>query len=81
MHFCINPEEIKTEIETLGHVVTDIWNTKQCKTKSHILCFFVELKPAKKNHIQYRIYTTVQNNIQTSQTQKGHFSMCKLSNI
>jgi hypothetical protein len=29
MHYSINPEEIKTEIEKLGHTVTNIWNIKQ----------------------------------------------------
>jgi hypothetical protein len=33
MHYCINPEEIKTEIEKLGHTVTNIWNIKQYGTK------------------------------------------------
>jgi hypothetical protein len=30
MHYFMNPEEIKTEIEKLGHTATDIWNIKQC---------------------------------------------------
>jgi hypothetical protein len=33
MHYSINPQEIKTEIEKLGHTVTDIWNIKQYRTK------------------------------------------------
>jgi hypothetical protein len=33
MHYSINPEEIKTEIQKLGHTVTNIWNIKQYKTK------------------------------------------------
>jgi hypothetical protein len=40
MHYCINPEEIKTEIEKLGHRVTNIWNIKQYRTKLplHVFC-------------------------------------------
>jgi hypothetical protein len=26
MHYSINPQEIITEIEKLGHTVTNIWN-------------------------------------------------------
>jgi hypothetical protein len=33
MHYCTNPEEIKTEIEKLGHMVTNVWNIKQYRTK------------------------------------------------
>jgi hypothetical protein len=29
MHYSDNPEEIKTEIEKLGHKVTNTWNIKQ----------------------------------------------------
>jgi hypothetical protein len=50
MHFSINPEEIKTEIEKLGHMVTNIWNIKQYRTKLPLsMFFFVELKPAPNN--------------------------------
>jgi hypothetical protein len=40
MHYSNNPEEIKTEIEKLGHTVTNICNIKHHGTK---LMFFVEL--------------------------------------
>jgi hypothetical protein len=33
MHYSINSEGIKTEIEKLGHTVTNIWNIKQYRTK------------------------------------------------
>jgi hypothetical protein len=36
----IDPEEIKTEIEKLGHVVTNIWNIKQYRTKLPFSMFF-----------------------------------------
>jgi hypothetical protein len=51
MHYSINPEEIKTEIEKLRHTVTNIWNIKQYRTKLPISMFFVELKPAPNNDI------------------------------
>jgi hypothetical protein len=50
MHYSINPEKIKTEIEILGHTVTNIWNTRQYRTKlppHHVS--FVELKPVTNN--------------------------------
>jgi hypothetical protein len=46
MHYSINPEEIKTEIEKLWLTVTGIWNIKQYRTKLPLSMFFVELKPA-----------------------------------
>jgi hypothetical protein len=48
MYF-INPEEIKTEIQKFGHVVTNIWNIKQYRTMQPLSMFFVELKPAPNN--------------------------------
>jgi hypothetical protein len=47
MHYSINPEEIKTEIEKLGHTVTNFWTIKQYRTKLSLSVFFVELKPPK----------------------------------
>jgi hypothetical protein len=49
MHYSINPQEIKTEIEKLGHTVTNVWNIKQYRTKLPLSMFFVELKPAPNN--------------------------------
>jgi hypothetical protein len=49
MHYSINPEEINTEIEKLGHTVTNIWNVKQYRTKLPISMFLVELKPVSNN--------------------------------
>jgi hypothetical protein len=49
MHYSINPEEIKTKFQKLGHTVTNIWNNKQHKTKQPISMFFVQLKPAPNN--------------------------------
>jgi hypothetical protein len=39
--YSISPEEIKIEIENLGHTVTNIWNIKQYRTKlpfSNVFC-------------------------------------------
>jgi hypothetical protein len=33
MHHSINPEEIRTVIDKLGHTVTNIWNIKQYSTE------------------------------------------------
>jgi hypothetical protein len=49
MHYSINHEEIKTEIEKLGHMVTNIWNIKEYKTKLPTLHVSVELKSAMQN--------------------------------
>jgi hypothetical protein len=49
MHYSINPKEIKTESEELGHTVTDIRNIKQYKTKLSLSMLFIELKPASNN--------------------------------
>jgi hypothetical protein len=40
MHYSINPQEIKTEIEKLGHMVTNIWNVKRYRTKLPLSMFF-----------------------------------------
>jgi hypothetical protein len=57
MHYSINTEEIKTNIEKLGHTVTNIWNIKQERTKLPLSVFFIELKAAPNNrYIQCRIY-------------------------
>jgi hypothetical protein len=49
MHYSTNPEEIKTDIEKLGHMVTNICNIKQYRTKQPFSMFFVELKTAPNN--------------------------------
>jgi hypothetical protein len=49
MHYSINPEEIKTEIEKLGHTVSNIWNIKQYTMKLPLSMFFVQLKSAPNN--------------------------------
>jgi hypothetical protein len=49
MHYSINPQEIKTEIEKLGHTFINILNIKECRTKLPLSMFFLELKPAPNN--------------------------------
>jgi hypothetical protein len=84
MHYSFNPEEIRTEIEKLGHSVTNIWNIKQYRAKLPLSTFSVELKLAPNNkgifNVEYT-YTTVQYKIRTIKKQKGNCSMCKLSKI
>jgi hypothetical protein len=55
MHYSINPQEIKTEIEKLGHTVTNIWNIKKYGTKLSLSMFFVELKPAGNNKVIFNV--------------------------
>jgi hypothetical protein len=49
MDYSINPDDIKAEIEKLGHKVANIWNIKQFWTKLPLSMFFVDLKPAPNN--------------------------------
>jgi hypothetical protein len=50
MHYSIDPEEIKTELEKLGQMSTNIWNIKQDRTKLPHSMFFIERKPASNNN-------------------------------
>jgi hypothetical protein len=48
----------------------------------HAMFFFVELKPAPNDKDKFSVeYIIVQKKIQTTQTQKGYCSVCKLSKI
>jgi hypothetical protein len=49
MHFSTNKDEIKAEIEKLGHKVANVWNIPQYRTKLPLSMFFVDLKPAPNN--------------------------------
>jgi hypothetical protein len=52
MHYSINLNEIKSEIEKLAHTVTNIWNIKQYWTKLLLsMSFFIELNPAPINKV------------------------------
>jgi hypothetical protein len=81
MHYSINSEEIKTEIEKLGHTATNIRNTKQYRTKLPLSMFFGELKPALNNKDIFNVEYVQQCNIKFElPKQKGYYSMCKLCN-
>jgi len=45
MHATANLDDIKKEIEDLGHIVTNIWNIKKQDIKKALHIFYVELKP------------------------------------
>jgi hypothetical protein len=51
----IPPTDIKTEIEKLGHHVTNIWNITQSRTKLPLSMFFVDLKPAPNNKDIFKV--------------------------
>jgi hypothetical protein len=55
MHYPFNLEEIKAEIENLAHMVSNIWNIQQNKTKLPLFMFFVELKPVPNNTDIYEV--------------------------
>jgi hypothetical protein len=49
MRYFFNPEEIKTEIENLGHTVSNIWNIKQYKSsKQPLFMFFLRTEACPK---------------------------------
>jgi len=47
-------DDIKRDIEDLGHKVTNIWNIKKCGTKEPLNMFYVELKPENNNKDIYQ---------------------------
>jgi hypothetical protein len=49
MHYSVNTDEIKTEIEKLFHKVTNISNIKQYRTEVLHYVFFIELVKAPNN--------------------------------
>jgi hypothetical protein len=49
MHYSIAPEDIKSEIENLGHKVAIVWNAKHYRTKQPLPMFFIDLLPAPNN--------------------------------
>jgi hypothetical protein len=44
MYYIINPDDIKAEIEKLGHKVSNVWNITQCRTKLALSMSFVDIK-------------------------------------
>jgi hypothetical protein len=83
MHYSINPNDIKIEIEKLEHVVTNTWNIKQQRTKLPLSVFFVDLKPVPNNKDIFNVYYVQQckANFKLHKTQKEYCSMCKLPKI
>jgi hypothetical protein len=59
MHFSINPEDIESGIEKLGHTVTNIYNIKHHLTKLPLPMFFVDLKPATNNKTYLMLNTFI----------------------
>ena len=55
LHYSINTDDIKNEIEKLGHAVTNRWNIRQYKTKKLLPMFFFELKPVLNNKDIYNV--------------------------
>jgi hypothetical protein len=64
MHYSIAPEDIKTEIEKLGHKVANVWNAKHPRTKQPISIFFIDLYPAPNNKDIFNIEFLQQCKIQ-----------------
>jgi hypothetical protein len=55
MNYSIPTTDNKTEIEKLGHQVTNIWNVTQSRTKLPLSMFFVDLKPAPNNKDIFKV--------------------------
>lgn len=55
IHYSIDPDEIKQNIEDLGHEVLNIWNVKQSITKKPLPMFFVDLKSKGNNKDIYNV--------------------------
>jgi hypothetical protein len=60
MHHSINAEDMKIEIEKLGHTVTNICDIKQCRTKLPLSMILVDLKPAPNNKDIFSVEYTQQ---------------------
>jgi hypothetical protein len=63
MHYSVNTEEIKTETEKLRHMVTNIWNIKQYRTKLLLSMFFVKQNPAPNNKDTFNVEHIQQHRI------------------
>jgi hypothetical protein len=61
VHYSINPNEIKSEIEKLGGTVTNIWNIQQYRTKLPLSMVFCGAETCSKQqgHFQHRVHTAV----------------------
>jgi hypothetical protein len=63
-----NLEELKQDINSKGHVITNIWNVLQRITKEFLPMFFVELKPAANNKDVYNVNFLLQYKIKFEQS-------------
>jgi hypothetical protein len=82
MHFSINPSDIQSEIERLGHTVTNIYNIKHRVTKTSLSMFFVDLKPAPNNKDIFQIEYLQQCKIKFETTNhKRHSPMHQLPTL
>jgi len=57
LHYSTDTKDIKSEIESLGHTVVNIFNIKQSRTNIPLPLFFVDLKPGPNNKAIYLIET------------------------
>ena len=57
MHYSTDTNDIKTELEKLGHKVVNIFNIKQIRTNIPLPLFFDDLKPSENNKDIYQIET------------------------
>jgi len=57
LHYSTDIQDIKSEIESLGHTVMNIYNIKQSRTNTPLPLFFVDLKPSANNKDIYLIET------------------------
>lgn len=55
MHYSTDTNDIKQNIEQLGHEVINVWNAKQNRTKKPLPLFFIDLKPKENNKDIYNI--------------------------
>jgi len=55
MHVTVNLDDIKKEIEELGHTVINIWNIKKQDTKKALHMLYVELKQKSNNKDIYEV--------------------------
>lgn len=55
IHYSVNLEDLRTEIEDQGHTVENIWNIKHRQTKDPLPMFFVDIKPKENNKEIYNI--------------------------
>lgn len=63
MHPAMDTNDIKTQLNEQGYIVTNIWNIKQRSTKKPLPIFIIELKPQTNNKLIYDIKRLLNCNI------------------